>query len=157
MTRPLLYIAAPWKTRTLAEASLTHYAIGKAMGLGWAPIFTPLLFRDFLSDANENERAIAIECNAPVLAACHAILTVGDRITSGMAAELAWWKTAAWDTLPNGCAARVVRWFIPGPFTLITLRAPYPGERGAHSSETYAAPPDGPDDGINARTVGMEP
>lgn len=128
MTRPLIYVAAPFKTRTMAEARATHDAIALAMRLGWAPVFTPLLFRDFLSDANEDERSIAIECNAPILAACHALLVVGERVTTGMAAELTWWRDAGWDPLTTGEAARVARWFIPAPFTVESLRGPVPGE-----------------------------
>lgn len=92
MTRPLLYVCAPFRTRTLDEARATHDAIALALRLGWAPIFGPLLLRDFLSDANEDERAMAIECDTTILAACTAFLVVGERVTEGMRHEMKAWQ-----------------------------------------------------------------
>lgn len=116
--RPLLYVCAPFRTRTLEEARATHAAIARALELGWAPVFGPLLLRDFLSDANPNERAAAIECDLAILRACNAVLVVGDRVTEGMRHELEAWRKMEAPGWP-----RAARWVHAEPWTLATLHA----------------------------------
>ena len=92
MSRPILYVCAPFSTRTPDEAVATNQAIVRAVELGWCPLYTPYHFDRFLRDGNPDERAAALECAFGLLDQADTVLVVGSRLTDGMRLELARWR-----------------------------------------------------------------
>lgn len=65
MTRPVLYIVAPFATATIEEIERTERAIRRGLELGWAPIFVPFIYRGLLRDDIPGEREVAlVSCEA---------------------------------------------------------------------------------------------
>jgi hypothetical protein len=92
-TRQLLYVCAPWRTRTPEEEAATTAAIRWALKWGWCPVWAPSLLAPFLEDEDPDQRAVALRCAVALLAACDGVLVVGERRTDGMRYELeAWFK-----------------------------------------------------------------
>lgn len=92
MKRPILYVCAPYQTRTHEEALETDKAIGHALQLGWAPVFAPYLLNRFICEEEPSEREMALDCCMSLLEGSDAVLVVGDRRTNGMWKELARWE-----------------------------------------------------------------
>jgi hypothetical protein len=102
MNRPLLYLCAPFATRTPDEAVATNQAIVRAVALGWVPVYAPYLLDRFLRDGKPGERALALECALGLLDRADALLVVGDRLTDGMRLELKRWRGSVffWPEVP---------------------------------------------------------
>lgn len=103
--RAILYLCAPYATRTLVEHTQTQLAVRKAVSLGWAPIFYPFVMSPAgIDDAVPEQREAALECCEAVIPRCDAFLIVGMRETSGMSRDLAAWNgrgpTYKWPDLP---------------------------------------------------------
>lgn len=92
MSRPLLYVIAPYATRTPAEADRTDAAIRRGLELGWAPVFLPYVYRGILRDDMPAEREVALLACEGVIDKADAALVVGERITAGMDRDLAYYE-----------------------------------------------------------------
>ena len=90
--KPVLYVCAPFATRTLAEAALTDAAIRGALELGYVPVFAPYLYDRVISDTFPSERELALQACEVLIAKSDAFLVVGDRLTAGMERDLAAWR-----------------------------------------------------------------
>lgn len=110
--RRLLYICAPWATRTPEEERETKEAVSVALKLGWAPIFVPLILGDIDDEPAQRERALQT-CEA-VIDACDNCLVVNiyrAEETAGMKRDLERWKlkdkqTFLWPLLPEPSVVR---------------------------------------------------
>ena len=90
MSRPLLYVCAPWRRRTPASIARTKTLCRKAADLGWLPLFGPWVFA-WLDDAKPKDRAMGLELDMNMIEECVALMVVGETVTEGMAIELKAW------------------------------------------------------------------
>ena len=90
--RPLLYVCAPFRTRTEAEAEATDHVLRVAVARGWAPIFAPYCFRGIFSDEKPEEREAMLSVAQGVIQKCAAFYLVGQRVTEGMLRDIAAWE-----------------------------------------------------------------
>lgn len=112
--RPLLYVTAPWRTRTPDEAAATDAAIRGALELGYFPVFSPYcLAPTGLRDDVPAERELVLEADLALLDRCDAVLLVGGRLTDGMQRELWHWAQTrgasgvyTWPDLPRASEVR---------------------------------------------------
>lgn len=116
MTRPVLYVCAPFRTRTPEEAERTDAAMRRALELGWAPIFAPMLYQPLgLRDDIPGERDAALAAAVGLLSVSHSVLVVGLRITEGMGLELDAWGARSsrapfkWPDLPPAHSSMPMR------------------------------------------------
>ena len=93
MTRPILYVCAPFATATADEVYTRDCAIRAAAERGWTPVYAPYLFAPVYTDETEAVRALCFDMNLALLVKSDAILVVGSRVTEGMSVEIDWWTT----------------------------------------------------------------
>lgn len=107
----MLYVCAPWKTRTPAEEAETKKAVRAALEKGWAPVFLPFMYDTILDESDPEARELGLQACEAVLVRCDKILVIGSRITEGMQRELDLWdqwhswmflnrKPLVWPDLP---------------------------------------------------------
>ena len=115
MSRPVLYVCAPYSTRTPDEAVDTLHAVRGAIERGYCPVFAPFMFERLLSDENPAQRATGIACGLTLLDHADAIVVVGERLTKGMRTELGRWRgpTFFWPELP--AARELAKEVTPAP------------------------------------------
>ena len=69
--------------------ALAHLACALAVSLGHIPVAPHLYFPQFLDDAKDKERNLGIKMGMEWLKGCEELWIIGDRITEGMAVEIA--------------------------------------------------------------------
>jgi len=86
--RPIVYIASPY-------AGETEYNVSKAQGYckfaiskGCIPIAPHLLFPQFLDDNDPVQRELGLSFALTLLLQCDELWVFGDKISSGMSAEI---------------------------------------------------------------------
>lgn len=100
--RPLLYVCAPWASRTPAEWEETKKAITSALALGWAPIFTPPMYDYRGDDSDLALREHGLQASESIIGHCGNVLVIGSRRTLGMERELDRWgkeRLGTWSKL----------------------------------------------------------
>lgn len=89
VSRPILYVCAPFATRTTQEQLKTNRVRLAAMGMGWAPLFAPAALSDLgLEEGNKADRAASLDVAVSLLLRSTACVVVGKRVTAGMEMEL---------------------------------------------------------------------
>ena len=91
--RPIIYICSPYsgdvERNVIAARRYSRFAVDQ----GYIPIAPHLLFPQFLDDSNETERSLGLFFGNALRSKCQEVWVFGNRITSGMAAEI---KRAKW-------------------------------------------------------------
>jgi len=106
VTRPILYLTAPYQTATEGEKALRLEAVRVAVARGWCPVFSPFLLERAYPEETPEVRVLALDCCLALLAVATALLVVGERRTEGMNVELSWWEEHGdapmlWPDLPR--------------------------------------------------------
>ena len=92
--RPIVYICSPYagdvESNTAAARRYSRFAVEA----GYIPIAPHLLFPQFLNDDDPEERRLGLFFGNAIMSKCSEVWVFGDRISSGMAAEIrrARWK-----------------------------------------------------------------
>ena len=92
--RPIVYICSPFagdtEKNTIAARRYSRFAVD----MGYIPIAPHLLFPQFLDDEDPSERELGLFFGNAVMSKCSEVWVFGDRISSGMKAEIerAKWK-----------------------------------------------------------------
>lgn len=90
--RPLLFLAHPVQTATIADMALLHEAEAIAWERGWVPVSSFRVLAGLeLRDEAPADRAAVLGASMALLARCHAFALVGRRLTAGMREELEDW------------------------------------------------------------------
>ena len=92
--RPIVYICSPYAGDTAANTEATRRYSRFAVEIGYIPIAPHLLFPQFLNDDDPEERRLGLFFGNAIMSKCSEVWVFGDRISSGMAAEIrrARWK-----------------------------------------------------------------
>ena len=91
--RPIVYICSPFagdiEKNVVATRTYSRFAVDK----GYIPIAPHLLFPQFLNDADPRERQLGLFFGNALMSKCSEVWVFGNRISTGMAAEI---KRAKW-------------------------------------------------------------
>lgn len=91
--RPIAYICSPFagevEKNIEAARNYSRFAVDK----GYIPIAPHLLFPQFLNDADPRERQLGLFFGNALMSKCSEVWVFGNRISTGMAAEI---KRAKW-------------------------------------------------------------
>lgn len=91
--RPIEYICSPFagevEKNIEAARNYSRFAVDK----GYIPIAPHLLFPQFLNDADPRERQLGLFFGNALMSKCSEVWVFGNRISTGMAAEI---KRAKW-------------------------------------------------------------
>lgn len=91
--RPIVYICSPFagevEKNIEAARNYSRFAVDK----GYIPIAPHLLFPQFLNDADPRERQLGLFFANALMSKCSEVWVFGNRISTGMAAEI---KRAKW-------------------------------------------------------------
>ena len=91
--RPIVYICSPFagevEKNIEAARNYSRFAVDK----GYIPIAPHLLFPQFLNDADPRERQLGLFFGNALMSKCSEVWVFGNRISTGMAAEI---KRAKW-------------------------------------------------------------
>lgn len=85
----LVYIASPYAGDVLGNIEFAKAACRYAMECGQTPVAVHLLYPQFLRDSDPAEREAGLRMGREVLAVCKALWVCGDRVSEGMAREIA--------------------------------------------------------------------
>lgn len=88
MTNKLIYIASPYAGDIRRNVEFAKSACRYAMELGYTPVAVHLLYPQFLDDGDPAQRAAGLTMGHRVLEACDELWVCGERISTGMAAEI---------------------------------------------------------------------
>lgn len=88
MTNKLIYIASPFAGDVLHNVEFAKAACRYAMDEGHTPVAVHLLYPQFLDDGDPAQRAAGLTMGHRVLEACDELWVCGERISTGMAAEI---------------------------------------------------------------------
>lgn len=87
--RPIVYICSPYAgdidENIKAARSYSRFAVGK----GYIPIAPHLLFPQFLNDVDKEQRELGLCFALILLGKCDELWVFGDRVSDGMAREIA--------------------------------------------------------------------
>ena len=103
--RPIVYICSPYagdvEKNVAAAQSYSRFAVDK----GYIPVAPHLLFPQFLNDSNPKERQLGLFFGNALMSKCSEVWVFGDRISSGMEAEIrrAKWKNYRLRYFTNTC------------------------------------------------------
>ena len=87
--RPIVYVCSPYSGDTDANILNARRYCRFAVDSGCIPIAPHLLFPQFMNDADEAERDLALFMDIVLLSKCAEIWVFGDAITRGMGIEIA--------------------------------------------------------------------
>ena len=92
--RPLVYICSPYSGDTEGNTEKARRYSRFAADADTIPIAPHLLFPQFLNDSNPKERQLGLFFGNALMSKCSEVWVFGDRISSGMEAEIrrAKWK-----------------------------------------------------------------
>ena len=85
----LVYIASPYAGDVEGNIEFAKDACRYAMECGQTPVAVHLLYPQFLRDSDPAEREAGLRMGREVLAVCDAVWVCGDRVSEGMAREIA--------------------------------------------------------------------
>lgn len=88
MTNKLIYIASPYAGDIRRNVEFAKAACRYAMAEGHTPVAVHLLYPQFLDDGDPAQRAAGLTMGHRVLEACDELWVCGERISTGMAAEI---------------------------------------------------------------------
>ena len=103
--RPIVYICSPYagdvEKNVAAAQSSSRFAVDK----GYIPVAPHMLFPQFLNDSNPKVRQLALFFGNALLSKSSEVWVFGDRISSGMEAEIrrAKWKNYRLRYFTNTC------------------------------------------------------
>ena len=92
--RPIVYVCSPYAGDTAGNIEAARRYSRFAVEAGYIPIAPHLLFPQFLNDDDPEERRLGLFFGNAIMSKCSEVWVFGDRISSGMAAEIrrARWK-----------------------------------------------------------------
>ena len=92
--RPIVYICSPYAGDIEANVAAVRRYSRFAVDEGYLPIAPHLLFPQFLNDSDPNERELGLFFGNALMSKCSEVWVFGNRISSGMEAEInrAKWK-----------------------------------------------------------------
>lgn len=92
--RPIVYICSPYAGEIEKNINAAQRYSRFAVDKGYIPIAPHLLFPQFLDDADPRERQLGLFFGNALMSKCSEVWVFGDRISSGMEAEIrrAKWK-----------------------------------------------------------------
>ena len=95
--RPIVYICSPFAGDIEKNVEAAKRYSRYAVDAGYIPIAPHLLFPQFLNDDDPEERRLGLFFGNAIMSKCSEVWVFGDRISSGMAAEIrrARWKNCA--------------------------------------------------------------
>ena len=85
----LIYIASPYAGNIAENTAFAQKACRYAIRLGYTPIAVHLLYPQMLDDSNPAEREMGLWLGWQILRRCDALWVCGNRLSSGMAREIA--------------------------------------------------------------------
>ena len=86
--RPVVYICSPLSGDTLANQEAARRYCRYAVDAGYVPIAPHLFFPQFMDDADEHERNLALFMDIVLLTKCAELWVFGDRISKCMSIEI---------------------------------------------------------------------
>lgn len=86
--RPIVYICSPFAGDIEANVAAARRYSRFAVDEGYIPIAPHLLFPQFLNDADPKERELGLFFGNALMSKCSEIWVFGNRISSGMEAEI---------------------------------------------------------------------
>ena len=103
--RPLVYICSPYSGDTEGNTEKARRYSRFAADADTIPIAPHLLFPQFLNDSNPKERQLGLFFGNALMSKCSEVWVFGDRISSGMEAEIrrAKWKNYRLRYFTNTC------------------------------------------------------
>lgn len=95
-SKKLVYICSPYKGENMREReqniqNARNYCMS-AVAQGCVPYSAHLAICGFLDDSIPEERAVGIALDTAMMELCDELWVFGDRISSGMASEIAWFE-----------------------------------------------------------------
>lgn len=91
--RPIVYICSPYAGEIENNVKAAQRYSRFAVNSGYIPLAPHLLFPQFLNDTDPNERELGLFFGNALMSKCSEVWVFGDRISSGMEAEI---KRARW-------------------------------------------------------------
>ena len=88
--RPVVYICSPLSGDTLANQEAARRYCRYAVDAGYVPIAPHLFFPQFMDDADEHERNLALFMDIVLLTKCAELWVFGDEHSKGMETEIAY-------------------------------------------------------------------
>lgn len=89
MENKLIYIASPYAGEVEQNTAFAKLACQYAISQGQTPVAVHLLYPQMLDDSDPAQREVGLRLGRRVLEACDELWACGDRVSSGMAAEIA--------------------------------------------------------------------
>lgn len=89
MENKLIYIASPYAGEVEKNTDFAKLACQYAISQGQTPVAVHLLYPQMLDDSDPVQRGAGLRLGHRVLEACDELWACGDRVSSGMAAEMA--------------------------------------------------------------------
>lgn len=86
---PVIYVCSPFAGDMEGNARRAERYCRFVWSRGGIPLAPHLLFPRFMDDTNEKEREAGLHMGRKLLALCDEMWVFGDRISTGMAAEIA--------------------------------------------------------------------
>ncbi len=86
--RPLVYICSPLSGDTKANTERTRKFCRYALGQGQIPLAPHLLFPQFMSDDDPQERELALFMDIIMLGKCSEMWVLGETVSEGMQKEI---------------------------------------------------------------------
>ena len=86
--RPVVYICSPLSGNTTVNQEAARRYCRYAVDAGYVPIAPHLFFPQFMDDADEHERNLALFMDIVLLTKCAELWVFGEKITSGMSIEI---------------------------------------------------------------------
>ena len=86
---PVIYVCSPFAGDMKVNAAKAEIYCRYVWNQGGIPLAPHLLFPRFMDDTDQEERTAGLEMARKLLALCAEVWVFGDRISTGMAAEIA--------------------------------------------------------------------
>jgi len=88
-TFPLVYVCSPYRDDTQSNAERAKGYCRFVINQNAVPFAPHLLYPQFLDDSDRDERDIGLRCGTAILKRCDQLWVFGDRVSKGMAGEIA--------------------------------------------------------------------
>lgn len=86
--RPLVYVCSPYSGDVETNIESAKKFCRFALESGQIPLAPHLMFPQFMTDDNPQERELALFMDIVLLGKCDELWVLGDKVTQGMAAEI---------------------------------------------------------------------
>lgn len=87
--RPLVYICSPYSRDVESNLQRARTFCRFALEQGQIPLASHLMFPQFMTDNDSKQREFALFMDIVLMGKCSEVWVLGDRISEGMAAEIA--------------------------------------------------------------------